>query len=164
MPGAHNALNAAAATALALEAGAPFAAAQAALARFAGVARRLQFRGRPAGSRSSTTTPTCPPRSRRPWPPAGPAAGAGWCAVFQPHRYSRIGALWPDFAAAFGEADQVVVTDVYPAGEAPRPGVTGKLVVDAVLDAHPWSRWPTCPDGPISFRTWSARCGPATCA
>jgi UDP-N-acetylmuramate--alanine ligase len=32
------------------------------------------------------------------------------------------------------------VTDVYPAGEPPRPGVTGKLVVDAVLDAHPWSQ------------------------
>ena len=60
--------------------------------------------------------------------------------VFQPHRYSRTAALWPDFADAFGDADLLVVTDIYPAGEAPRPGVTGKLVVDAVLDAHPWRR------------------------
>ena len=43
-------------------------------------------------------------------------------AVFQPHRYSRTAALWPDFADAFGGADVVVVTDIYPAGEPPRPG------------------------------------------
>ena len=45
-----------------------------------------------------------------------------------------------DFADAFGGADVLVLTDVYAAGEAPRPGVSGKLVVDAVLDAHPWQR------------------------
>ena len=56
--------------------------------------------------------------------------------VFQPHRYSRTEALWRDFADAFEGADLLVLTDIYPAGEAPRPGVTGKLVVDAVLDAH----------------------------
>ena len=56
-------------------------------------------------------------------------------AVFQPHRYSRTEALWRAFAPAFGGADAVVVTDVYPAGEAARPGVTGRLVADAVA-AH----------------------------
>ena len=60
-------------------------------------------------------------------------------AVFQPHRYSRTEALWRDFADAFVAADVLAVTDVYAAGEAPRPGVSGKLVVDAVLDAHPWA-------------------------
>jgi UDP-N-acetylmuramate--alanine ligase len=68
------------------------------------------------------------------------AVDGGWrrivCA-FQPHRYSRTEALWPDFADAFGAADVLAVTDVYPSGEAPRPGVSGKLVVNAVLDAHP---------------------------
>jgi UDP-N-acetylmuramate--alanine ligase len=56
--------------------------------------------------------------------------------VFQPHRYSRTEALWRDFADAFEGSDLLVLTDVYPADEAPRPGVTGKLLVDAVLDAH----------------------------
>lgn len=44
------------------------------------------------------------------------------------------------FADAFAAADVLAVTDVYAAGEPPRPGITGKLVVDAVLDAHPWKR------------------------
>ena len=59
---------------------------------------------------------------------------------FQPHRYSRTEALWASFADAFVEADLLCVTDVYGAGEAVRPGVRGKLVVDAVLDAHPWAQ------------------------
>ena len=70
------------------------------------------------------------------------AVDGGWervVCVFQPHRYSRTAALWRDFASAFRQADVLVVTDIYASGETPRPGVTGKLVVDAVLDAHPWS-------------------------
>ena len=59
-------------------------------------------------------------------------------AVFQPHRYSRTAAVWRDFADAFTDADRLAITDVYAAGEPPRPGVSGKLIVDAVLDAHPW--------------------------
>ena len=68
------------------------------------------------------------------------ARRGGWrrvVCVFQPHRYSRIAALAGDFADAFVDADELVVTDVYGAGEQPRPGVSGKLVVDAVLAAHP---------------------------
>ncbi|MEO2166357.1 MAG: cyanophycin synthetase, partial [Acidimicrobiales bacterium] len=53
-------------------------------------------------------------------------------AVFQPHRYSRTEALWRSFGEAFNEADLLYVTDVYPSGEAPRPGVSGQLIVDAV--------------------------------
>src|SRR5690606_41382387 len=60
-------------------------------------------------------------------------------AVFQPHRVSRTAALWRDFADAFVDADRLAITDVYTAGEPPRPGVSGKLVVDAVLEAHPWA-------------------------
>ena len=47
-------------------------------------------------------------------------------------------------APSFADADVVVLTDIYAAGEQPIPGVTGKLLVDAVLDAHPWSGWPGC--------------------
>ena len=60
--------------------------------------------------------------------------------MFQPHRFSRTEALWVDFADAFDDADVVVVTEIYAAGEPPRPGVSGRLVADAVRDAHPRSR------------------------
>jgi len=60
--------------------------------------------------------------------------------VFQPHRYSRTRSLWESFADAFVDADLLVVTDVYPSNERPIPGVTGKLIVNAVLDAHAWAR------------------------
>jgi UDP-N-acetylmuramate--alanine ligase len=68
------------------------------------------------------------------------ARDGGWkriVAIFQPHRYSRTASLWREFADAFVDADVVVVTDVYPAGESPRPGVSGRLVFDAVVAAHP---------------------------
>ena len=63
------------------------------------------------------------------------ARDGGWrrvVAVFQPHRYSRTEELSAEFGPAFADADVVVVTDVYGAGEAPVPGVSGHLVADAV--------------------------------
>ena len=76
-------------------------------------------------------------------PALAAAREGGWdrivCA-FQPHRYSRTEALWRAFAHSFDAADVLAVTDVYPAGEAPRPGVSGKLIVNAVLDTHPTAR------------------------
>ena len=67
-------------------------------------------------------------------------AGAGTTdrrvvAVFQPHRYSRTADLAPDFGAPLALADHVIVTDVYAAGEAPQPGVNGRLVAEAVAAA-----------------------------
>jgi UDP-N-acetylmuramate--alanine ligase len=52
-------------------------------------------------------------------------------AVFQPHRFTRTQAVARAFAGAFAGADLVIVTDIYSAGEAPIPGVTGRLVADA---------------------------------
>ena len=52
--------------------------------------------------------------------------------VFQPHRYTRTAALAPSFGAPLSEADRIIVTDVYSAGERPQPGVTGRLVAEAV--------------------------------
>jgi UDP-N-acetylmuramate--alanine ligase len=48
--------------------------------------------------------------------------------------------LSPEYQDAFVRADVTVITDIYPSGEAPLPGVTGKLVVEAVCDAHPEQR------------------------
>ncbi|MEA2009906.1 MAG: UDP-N-acetylmuramate--L-alanine ligase [Actinomycetota bacterium] len=58
-------------------------------------------------------------------------SGRLW-VVFQPHRYTRTAALAPAFGAPLAEADRVVVTDIYSAGERPQPGVTGRLVDEAV--------------------------------
>ena len=52
-------------------------------------------------------------------------------AVFQPHRYSRTAAHWQEFAHVFDRADVVVVDALYPAGEAPVPGVSSELVASA---------------------------------
>ncbi len=140
VPGVHNARNALAAVAMAVELGAPFDAAVRALARYAGVARRWQHRGEQAGitfvddyAHLPTEVAAAIDTGRR----------GGWkrvVAVFQPHRYTRTSALWSAFADAFTGADVTVVTDVYPAGEPPRPGVTGKLILDAVLERHPTAR------------------------
>ncbi len=56
-------------------------------------------------------------------------------AVFQPHRYSRTRALYREFGEALTLADAVLVTEVYGAGEMPQPGVSGKLVVDALCES-----------------------------
>jgi UDP-N-acetylmuramate--alanine ligase len=117
--------------------GAPLDAGVRALARYGGVARRYQFRGEAGGVTLVDDYAHLPTALTN---VLATARQGGWhrvVAVFQPHRYSRTGALWPTFADAFVDADMVVVTDVYSAGEAPVPGVTGKLVVNAVLDAHP---------------------------
>jgi len=140
VPGLHNARNAAAALVTALELGATFAAAARALGRFGGVARRFQFRGEAGGVTFVDDYAHLPTEVSEVLHAAREGNWRRVVCVFQPHRYSRTAALWQDFGDAFADADLLVVTDIYPAGEAPRPGVTGKLIVYAVLDAHPWKR------------------------
>jgi UDP-N-acetylmuramate--alanine ligase len=137
-PGIHNARNGAAALALAHELGVPLALGASALGTFRGAARRFEVRGEADGVVLVDSYDHLPTEVAA----ALAAARAGqWRRVvccFQPHRYSRTEALWRTFADAFVDADVLAITDVYPAGEGPRPGVSGKLIVDAVLDAHPW--------------------------
>jgi UDP-N-acetylmuramate--alanine ligase len=123
-----------------MELGAPFDAGQRAMARFAGVARRFHHRGSDAGVTFIDDYAHLPTEVSA---VLAAAHDGGWdriVCVFQPHRYSRTASLWRSFADAFDAADVLVVTDVYASGETPRPGVSGKLIVDAVLDAHPWRR------------------------
>ncbi|MCU1344514.1 MAG: murC [Acidimicrobiia bacterium] len=137
--GIHMARNAAGAAAMALTLGAPFSAVRDALARFGGVARRFDFRGEQRGVTLVDDYAHLPAEIASVMEAAA-TGGDGWrrvVAVFQPNRYSRMEILSPDYADSFVNADVVVVMDVYPSGEAPLPGVTGKLVVNAVLDAHP---------------------------
>ncbi len=138
VPGIHNARNAAAAAATAMELGAPFEAAASALSRYAGVARRFQFRGERDGVTFVDDYAHLPGEIR---PMLAAAREGGWgriVCVFQPHRYSRMATLDPaDFAEVFDDADVLVVTEIYAQGEAPRPGVSGKRVLEAVLEARP---------------------------
>lgn len=137
LPGEHNARNACAAIAAAIEMGVDLDAAVAAIGSFDGVGRRFEHRGRIHGIEFVDDYAHLPTEIA-----AAVAAGrdGDWgrvVAVFQPHRYSRTDALWSEFATSFVGADLLVVTDVYAAGERPRPGVTGRLIVDAVLGHDP---------------------------
>ena len=82
-------------------------------------------------------------------------------AVFQPNRYNRIAELWPEYHSAFVDADMVVLTDIYPSGTTPIPGVTGKLIVNAVTEAHPEQRvvWLPRRDDLVAFVAREARPG-----
>ena len=84
---------------------------------------RAQGRGE-AASRSSTTTGTTRPRSPRCCAPREPPAPRRIVCVFQPHRYPRTAQLLHEFGPALALADEVVLTDIYAAGEDPMPGVT----------------------------------------
>jgi len=121
----------------AMRAGASFDDGVRAMARFAGVSRRFEWRGDVGGVRFVDDYAHLPAEVAA---TVEAARAGGWgrvVVVFQPHRYSRTAALGAAFADAFVGADVVVVTDVYPAGERPVPGVSGRLVADAVVAAHP---------------------------
>lgn len=139
LPGLHNVANAAGALAAALELGTAAEPMIEALGRFAGVARRFERRGERDGISFIDDYAHLPTEVAA---AIAAARSGGWhriVAVFQPHRYSRVASLWQDFEDAFTEADQLVLTDIYPAGEVPRPGVSTELVLGAVLDAHPYA-------------------------
>ena len=140
--------NATAAIAMALELGAGFDDARRALARYGGVARRFDLRGQ-AGGITFVDDYAHLPAEISSVLDAARHGGDGWqrvVAVFQPNRFSRMELMWADYADAFVNADVVVLADIYPSGERPRPGVTGKLVVNAVLDAHRAARVVYLPD------------------
>lgn len=137
--GVHNVRNACGVIAMALALGAPFPQVVTALARFGGVARRFDVRGEHRGVTFVDDYAHLPAeidavlRAAR-------TSGDDWqrvVAVFQPNRYHRMAVMSPDYADAFTAADLVVLTDIYASGTTPIPGVTGKLVVNAVCDAHP---------------------------
>ena len=136
IPGRHNVLNALAALKAAMFVGVPFAEAAAALSTFAGTGRRFELRGEVNGvaviddyAHHPTAIRAVLEAARARYPDR-----AIW-AVWQPHTYSRTQALWHDYLGAFGDADHVVVTDIYAAREQPRADVTAADLV-AALD-HP---------------------------
>lgn len=134
-PGRHNQLNATAALTVAWVLGLDVEKAAAALSEFGGVRRRFTHVGDVAG------VTVVDDYGHHPTEVAATLAAASGLdfdrvvVAFQPHRYSRTQALAPQFAHAFDDADALLVMDVFPAGEMPVPGVSGKTVASAVEEA-----------------------------
>ncbi len=136
LPGSHNALNALASLIVGLEAGIPFVDCAQALSHFAGVDRRFQKRYSKEGIDSFDDYGHHPTEIQ--------AALSGFrerfpdrrlVVLFQPHRFSRTKLCWPQFLTCFTLADVVYITDIYPAGEAPLPGVSSELLCGQIQ--HP---------------------------
>ncbi len=135
--GRHNAQNATGAAATTLELGVELDAVQRALAGFGGVARRFQHRGELDGVTIIDDYALLPPEIQATIRAASEGDWGRIIAIFQPFRYARTASMWQEFADAFVGADQVILTDVCGFHEQPIPGVTGHLILNAVLDAHP---------------------------
>ena len=152
LPGRHNVLNALAACAVGWQLGVSAEAMQQALGGFEGVGRRFQLRGELALEGGGHAL-LVDDYGHHPSELAAvfAAARAGWpgrrlAVAFQPHRYSRTRDLLDDFANVLSEVDVLVLTEVYPAGEAPIANADGRALaravrargkVDPVLVDHP---------------------------
>jgi UDP-N-acetylmuramate--alanine ligase len=130
VPGRHNVLNALAAVAVGIEIGVGFGHIAESLAGFRGVSRRFETRGEVGGVRVVDDYGHHPTEIRATLS-AARGLGGRVLVVFQPHRFTRTATLREEFGAAWGDADRAWVLDIYPAGEKPLPGVTGRTVVEA---------------------------------
>jgi UDP-N-acetylmuramate--alanine ligase len=132
MPGAHNVLNALAAIGVALELNIPFSVIQEGFRDFGGVGRRFQVKGEVRDIMVVDDYGHHPTEIRA----TLAAATAGWdrrlVVVFQPHRYTRTKELYDEFVKAFHDAEVLILTDIYPAGEEPIEGVTAEALARSV--------------------------------
>lgn len=132
MVGEHNILNSLAALAVADEMGVTAEQLREGLATFEGVQRRFTIRGEASGITVVDDYGHHPTEIQAVLEGARHAYDRRIVAIFQPHRYTRTRDCIDGFAVAFNEADKVVVTDVYAAGEAPIEGYDAARVVDAI--------------------------------
>jgi UDP-N-acetylmuramate--alanine ligase len=132
MPGQHNALNATAAVAVAYELKAPVEVIRKALAGFGGVRRRFTRTGEWRGVAIFDDYGHHPVEIAAVLRAARASTKRKVIAIVQPHRYTRLAALFEQFASCFNDADCVVVADVYSAGEAPIEGVDANALVAAI--------------------------------
>jgi UDP-N-acetylmuramate--alanine ligase len=133
MPGIHNVSNATAAVAVADRLGIGADALRRGLDAFRGVKRRFTFVGEWDGVAIYDDYGHHPVEIRAVLAAARQAAGGRVVAVMQPHRYSRLASLFADFCLCFNDADTVIVTDVYAAGEAPIAGADRDALVAGIL-------------------------------
>lgn len=136
-PGVHNVLNALATIALGISLNVPFSKIAESLESFGGVQRRFQIKGNVSEVTIVDDYAHHPTELKATLEAAKKGHWNRIVCIFQPHRFSRTKFLGTDFKDAFDGADLAVLTEVYAAGEEPIPGVTGKLLVDAVLRHNP---------------------------
>ena len=133
VPGRHNALNATAALAAGVTMGYPESALREGLASFTGTRRRFEFKGQVGSIRVFDDYAHHPTEIAATIAAAREVAGSGRVVVaFQSHRYSRTAAFMDDFGAALAAADDVIVLEVYPAGEDAIPGASGSVLTSSV--------------------------------
>ena len=136
VPGRHSVRNALAATAVGLELGVPFARIATALAEFRGAERRFERRGEVDGITVVDDYGHHPTEIAAVLEAARAGKPARIVVAFQPHRYTRTRDLMTEFGAALAPADEVVLTDIYAAGEDRVPGVTIEALAAAVNAAR----------------------------
>jgi UDP-N-acetylmuramate--alanine ligase len=132
LPGRHNVANSLAALAVALELDVDFGTAAAALAGFAGVERRFERKGEAGGVLVVDDYGHHPAEVRATLESARLVHAGRVVVVFQPHRYTRTRDCFDEFATAFNDADVLVLTEIYAAGEDKLPGVDGRSLADAI--------------------------------
>jgi UDP-N-acetylmuramate--alanine ligase len=132
MAGHHNVLNALAAIAVARELGVGEDDIRSGLAGFGGVRRRFTTTGVARGVRIVDDYGHHPVEIAAVLQAARAVTGGRVVAVVQPHRYSRLKDLFQDFCSCFNDADTVIVSDVYAAGEAPLEGASRDSLVEGL--------------------------------
>ena len=134
-PGVHNVRNAAAAAAVALYLNVASDLIREGLAKFAGVGRRFDIKGIVKDITVIDDYGHHPAEIRATLDAARGCKFSRLLVLFQPHRYTRTQHLWDEFCRAFNQADMLVLTDIYPASEAPIPGVTSEGLANAIRGA-----------------------------
>ncbi|MBI4744373.1 MAG: UDP-N-acetylmuramate--L-alanine ligase [Actinobacteria bacterium] len=135
--GIHNAYNALAAVLVGMSYGIPFEKIASVLEQFTGVKRRFQYKGAVDSIDFIDDYAHHPTEVKMTLKGARTGSWKRIVAIFQPHRYSRTKYLYDDFGDAFNDSDLAIITDIYPAGENPIPGISGKLIVDSILKRNP---------------------------
>lgn len=137
VPGIHNALNGTAAILAGLVAGFDFKVCSQGLEKFEGVDRRFHFKGEVRGVKVYDDYGHHPTEVRavlQAFKEKFPDSKL--TVLFQPHRYSRTQHCWTDFTNCFGLADEVLVLDIYPAGEMPLTGITSQKLAEEIKNPN----------------------------
>ncbi len=134
IPGIHNVRNSLAAIAIGLELDVPFARIQDALAGFDGVARRFEILGDIAGVTVIDDYAHHPTEIRATLAAARAALQRRLVVVFQPHRYTRTRDVFEELATAFHDADLLIMTEIFAAGEDKIPGINTQALVAAARE------------------------------
>ncbi|HDL20317.1 MAG TPA: UDP-N-acetylmuramate--L-alanine ligase [Nitrospirae bacterium] len=130
--GSHNVLNTVAAIVAGMELKIPVETIRNGLSLFGGIQRRFEYKGEVRGVKVFDDYGHHPTEIKAVLQAARAAVEKKIFVVFQPHRYTRTCHLMDEFSSSFGDADELFVTDIYPAGEKPIEGITAGTLVEAI--------------------------------